>query len=375
MRNKKIVVLFIAVLAVLAFSVVGCSKPADKKAEPSKATSQDKKTEKKEVNLYTTRHYDSDKELYARFEKETGIKVNVVKEKKAGALIEKIKTQGDNVQADLFITADAGNLAKASSKGILDVVNSDVLKKNIPEKYRDVNNKWFGLTKRARIMLYSKERVKEEELKKLNYDNLATDKRWNKKVLVRSSSSIYNQSLVASFIEVLGKEKATNWVENLVKQFARKPEGNDRDQALAIKKGLGDIAISNSYYYGKLVNDKDSNSKYFGVADVVGIYFPNNDKNGVHVNVSGIGLIKNAKNKEAAIKFMEFLSDVKQQEQFSSANYEFPVNPKAKMSKLLQSWLDNQGIKTLNEQKINLSSLGSNNAEAVKIMIKAGWDK
>ncbi|PID66995.1 MAG: Fe(3+) ABC transporter substrate-binding protein, partial [Fusobacteriales bacterium] len=366
MRNKKIVVLFIAVLAVLAFSVVGCSKPADKKAEPSKATSQDKKTEKKEVNLYTTRHYDSDKELYARFEKETGIKVNVVKEKKAGALIEKIKTQGDNVQADLFITADAGNLAKASSKGILDVVNSDVLKKNIPEKYRDVNNKWFGLTKRARIMLYSKERVKEEELKKLNYDNLATDKRWNKKVLVRSSSSIYNQSLVASFIEVLGKEKATNWVENLVKQFARKPEGNDRDQALAIKKGLGDIAISNSYYYGKLVNDKDSNSKYFGVADVVGIYFPNNDKNGVHVNVSGIGLIKNAKNKEAAIKFMEFLSDVKQQEQFSSANYEFPVNPKAKMSKLLQSWLDNQGIKTLNEQKINLSSLGSNNAEAVK---------
>ncbi len=376
---------------VLIFSLVACSQPAKeekdnkkeevKKEEPKKEEKKEepkkegKKEEPKVVNLYTTRHYESDDALYKKFEEETGIKVNVVNEKKAGALIEKIKSQKDNVQADLFITADAGNLAKAKEAGILDTVDSEVLMKNIPEKYRDKDANWFGLTKRARIMLYSKERVKPEELKGLNYETLATDSRWKEKLLVRSASNIYNQSLVASFIEILGEDGAKNWVKGIVSQMARKPEGNDRDQALAIKNKEGDIAISNSYYYGKLVNDKKPDSKYAGVADVVGIYFPNDDPNGVHVNVSGVGLIKNAPNKEAAIKLMEFLSEVPQQEQFSSANYEFPVNKDAKMSELLKSWLDDQGIKELNEQKINLSVLGTNNAKALEIMTLENWDK
>ncbi len=355
MFNKKLLSLGLA-LMLLTFSAFAEGKNAG------------------EVNLYTTRHYKSDDALYARFEKETGIKVNVVNEKKAGALIEKIKSQGDNVQADLFITADAGNLAKASKKGILEAVESKVLVANIPEKYRDVANKWFGLTKRARIMLYAKDRVSKEDLKSLNYNSLVSDSKWNKKILIRSSSNIYNQSLVASFIEILGVEKATEWVHKLVGKMARKPEGNDRDQALAIKKGKGDIAISNSYYYGKLVNDKNPDSKYFGVADVVGIYFPNDDKNGVHVNISGIGLIKNAPHKANAIKLMEFLSEVPQQETFSAANYEFPVNKKAKMSDLLKSWLDKQGIVKLNEQKIDLSKLGEHNEKAVEIMTLEKWD-
>ncbi len=400
MKKYKLLTLSLVLMLILSFSSCSNKEPKEEakstskteekatEKETQKATEKDSKTSKEEqtttkkkedvateVNLYTTRHYESDDALYKKFEEETGIKVNVVKEKKAGALIEKIKSQGDSVQADVFITADAGNLAKAKKAGILENISSEILNKNIPEKYRDTDNNWFGLTKRARIMLYSKERVSEDDLKGLDYSRLATDEKWNKKLLVRSSSNIYNQSLVASFIEILGEDEASKWVEGIANQMARTPEGNDRDQALAIKNKEGDIAISNSYYFGKLVNDKDPDSKYAGVADVVDIYFPNQDKNGVHVNISGAGVIKNAPHKEAAIKLIEFLSQAPQQEQFSATNYEFPVNPEAKTSDLLQSWLDKQGITELNEQKINLSSLGDNNAKALEIMTLKNWDK
>ncbi len=397
--NKK----FLSLLLVLAmlFAFTGCSQQPTEKAEETtqqtvatteqkteattvatteqttEATTAEATTAQEEVklsgevNLYTTRHYESDDAIFAKFEEKYGVKVNVNKDK-AGALIEKIKAEGDSPQADLFITADAGNLAKAKTAGILEAVNSEVLDANIPAKYRDVDNNWFGLTKRARIMLYSTERVTADDLKDLDYAKLATDERWKEKLLVRPSNSIYNQSLVASFIEVLGEEKAAEWVNGIVGQMARTPEGNDRDQALAIKDGVGDIAISNSYYYGKLINnDKE---KYEGVADVVGIYFPNQDANGVHVNISGVGLIKNSQNQAAAIKLMEFLSEVEQQETFSSANYEFPVNPVASADELLQGWLDAQGITELNEQNINLSVLGEHNAKALEIMTLAGWD-
>lgn len=397
--NRKILPLFLAFVMVLTLSACG-NKETESKKESSKETVTStekatettvKKTEKAtetttvttttekqevklsgEVNLYTTRHYESDDEIFARFEKEYGVKVNVNKDK-AGALIEKIKAEGENPQADLFITADAGNLAKAKAAGILEAVDSEILATNIPAKYHDVDSQWFGLTKRARIMLYSTERVSKEDLKDLDYAKLATDERWKEKLLVRPSNSIYNQSLVASLIEVLGEEKASEWVTGIVSQMARTPEGNDRDQALAIKDGVGDIAISNSYYYGKLINnDKE---KYEGVADVVGIYFPNQDANGVHVNISGVGLIKNSKNQAAAIKLMEYLSEVEQQETFSSANYEFPVNPAANTDELLKGWLDDQGITELNEQDINLSVLGEHNAKALELMTLAGWDK
>lgn len=321
------------------------------------------------VNVYTTRHYDSDDALYAEFTEQTGIKVNIVTDK-APALIEKIKAEGDTPQADLFFTADAGYLGLAKSEGVLEVVSSDVLESNIPAKYRDVDSMWFGLTKRARVFLYDNN----VDPTGLTYENVTT--MFPNDIIVRSSSNIYNQSLVASMIELKGETAATAWVNDLVANFARVPEGNDREQAVAVKDGIASIAIANSYYYGKLVNESDTTSKYYGVSNEVGIYFPNQGEGegGVHMNISGAGVIKGAVNSENAIKLIEFLSGKEAQESFSAANYEFPVNETASMSDLLQGWLTNQGLTTLVEQDLNLSSLGEHNNAAVILMTTALWD-
>ena len=321
------------------------------------------------VNIYTTRHYDTDDALYEQFTNETGIVVNIVNDQ-APALIEKIKAEGDIPQADLFFSADAGYLALAKSEGILQSVESTILEANVPEKYRDVDNTWFGLTKRARVFLYDKE----IDPAGLTYENVTS--RFPNEILVRSSSNIYNQSLVASFIELHGVTETTSWVDDIVDNMARTPEGNDRGQAVAIANGYGKIAIANSYYYGLLVNESDTSSEYYGVTDQVGIYFPNQGENetGVHVNISGAGVIKNAKNVENAIRLIEFLSETEAQEQFSASNYEFPINLDAEISPLLQSWLDAQSITALKEQDINLTALGTHNEQAVIIMTNASWD-
>jgi len=327
------------------------------------------------VNVYTTRHYDADDALYKEFTRETGIKVNVVSDKSAVS-ISKLKEQGRAPLADIFMTSDAGNLAKAKEAGILQSVESETLETNIPSKYQDDENKWFGLTKRARVFIYSNDRVSEEDLEGLTYESLVTDSRWNDEVLVRSSSNMYNQSLVASFVALNGEKKTSEWVEGLVGQMARNPKGNDRVQAVAVKDGEGDIAIANSYYYGKLVNETDKTSKYYGVAEKTSLYFPNQNEgeSGVHMNISGAGVVKNARNKEEAVKLIEFLSMKKQQEAFSATNYEFPVNPEAKMSDLLASWLEEQGLETVKEQDINLNLLGEYNEKALNIMIGSNWD-
>jgi iron(III) transport system substrate-binding protein len=327
------------------------------------------------VNVYTTRHYDADDALYKDFSKKTGIKVNVVSDQSAVS-ISKIKEQGRAPLADVFMTSDAGNLAQAKEAGILQTVNSSILESNIPAKYQDDDNQWFGLTKRARVFIYSNDRVKAKDLKGLTYESLVKDSRWDDKVLVRSSSNMYNQSLVASFVALNGQKKTSEWVKGLVDHMSRNPQGNDRVQAVAVKDGEGDIAIANSYYYGKLVSETDSTSKYYGVADKTSLYFPNQNEgeSGVHMNISGAGVVKNSKNKKEAIKLIEFLSMKKQQEAFSATNYEFPVNPEAKLSPLLASWLNKQGLKTLKEQDIKLSLLGKYNEEALNIMISANWD-
>lgn len=321
------------------------------------------------VNIYTTRHYDSDDALYAEFTEQTGIKVNVVTDK-APALIEKIKAEGETPQADIFFTADAGYLAIAKSEGIFQAIDSETLESNIPSKYRDAEDKWFGLTKRARVFLYDLD----VDLTGATYENITT--LFPNDIIVRSSSNIYNQSLVASMVELHGETATEAWVQDLVDNFARVPEGNDREQAVAIKDGVASVAIANSYYYGKLVNESDESSQYFGVSDEVGIYFPNqgDDENGVHINISGAGVINNANNKENAIQLLEFLSSVEAQEEFSAANYEFPVNVEAQTSALLQSWLDAQNITTLKEQELDMDSLGQHNQTAVIIMTEALWD-
>lgn len=354
---KKIYVLFV-LLSIITIAV-GCHANNNGKV----------------VNLYTTRHYDADDALYQKFTEETGIIVNVVNDE-SQVSIEKIKSQGDSPVADLFMTADAGNLASAKAAGILQPISSDILENNIPAKYQDIDNHWFGLTKRARVFLYANERVNEADLASLNYDTLVTDERWTNQVLVRSSSNIYNQSLVSAMIAMYGEAYTQAWTDNLVSQMARNPEGNDRQQAVAVRDGIGDIAIANSYYYGQLVNETDTSSSYYGVAEKVGIFFPGqgDDEDGVHINISGAGVVKNAKNKENAIKLLEFLSAIEQQEIFSATNYEFPVNASATPSALLTGWLSQQGITTLREFDIDLSLLGVHNEKALNIMITAKWD-
>lgn len=326
-------------------------------------TSSDNETaeESNIVNVYSSRHYDVDKELYKQFEEETGVKVNVV-EGKSDELLERLNTEGDNTEADLFITADAGNLYQAKEAGQLQAVDSDVLESNVPEKYRDTDNEWFGLTKRARVIVYAKDRVKPEDLS--TYEAL-TEEQWNGKVLVRPSENMYNISLLASFIEVNGVDQAKEWAKGMVNNFARDPQGNDRDQAKAVVAGEGDVAIMNTYYMGLMLNSEDAEEKK--VAEQLGVFFPNQDTTGTHVNISGIAMTKASKNTDNAKKLMEFMSDPSAQEQFASVNYEYPVNESVEPNELLQSWGE------FKEQDINLSVLGENQQEAIRVFNEAGW--
>jgi len=314
-----------------------------------------------EVNLYTARHYDVDDELYKKFEEETGIKVNLIKGE-ADELLERIKREGDATQADLFLTADAGRLHRAKEDGILQSVSSDVLDEQIPANFQDEDQMWYGLTKRARVIMYDKEKVDPADLS--TYEALTEDE-WAGRVLIRSSENIYNQSLLASFIELNGEEEAKEWAAGMVENFARDPEGGDRDQAKAIAAGVGDVAIMNTYYFGQMLNSEDPEE--VKVAESLDVFFPNQDTTGTHVNVSGAGVVKSAKNQENAIKLLEFLSAPEAQETFASVNYEYPVNEAVEPSELLQSWGD------FKEQDISMSALGENNAQAILLFNEVGW--
>lgn len=347
----------LSLIAILALFLAACSNSSSEPAETEPETTEDSK----EVNLYTSRHYDVDDELYAKFTEETGIKVNLIKGE-ADELLERIKREGEATEADLLYTADVGRLFRAKEEGVLEAAESDVLNEQIPAKYRDEDNEWFGLTKRARVLVYNKETVQPEELS--TYEALTEDE-WNGRILIRSSENIYNQSLLASFIAIDGEEKATAWAEGLVKNFARDPEGGDRDQAKAIAAGIGDVAIMNTYYLGQMLNSEDPEE--VKVAENLGVFFPNQETTGTHVNVSGAGVVKGSKNKENAIKLLEFLSDDAAQEIFAEANYEYPVNESVPSSELLQSWGE------FKEQDIPLSDLGTNNSKTIMIFNQVGW--
>lgn len=314
-----------------------------------------------EVNLYTNRHYDTDQELLDKFTEATGIKVNVLKGD-SDQLIERIAREAENSPADLLITADAGRLHRAKIRNILQQTESEVLNKNIPENLRDRENYWFGLTVRGRVIVYAEDRVNPEELS--SYEDLISD-RWKGEILVRSSENIYNQSLLASFIAIHGEEWAENWAAGIVDNMARRPKGNDRAQATAVAAGEGDIALMNTYYLGKMINS--DNPAEVEVAENISVYFPSQDQEGTHINVSGIALAKHAPNRENAVKLMEYLSSESAQEFFAAANYEYPVNPEVEASVLLKSWGD------FKAQNIDLTNLGIYNDEAVKIFNKVGW--
>ena len=262
--------------------------------------------ESQEVNLYSKRHYPVDEVQYKNFEKLTGIKVNVVKAS-ADELIERLKNEGENSPADLFITVDAGKLYKARELGLLQKFSSNVINENIKPELKDPDGYWTPITYRARILVYSKERVQKSDLS--TYEDLINPK-WKNRLLARSSSNAYNQALMSSLVANLGSEKAIEWSEGVVKNFARDPKGSDRDQVRAIAAGQGDVAIVNSYYIGILLSsDKDQD---VSAGNSVEVFFPNQGENerGSHINVSAIGLTKNAPNKSNAIKLIEYLMQI-----------------------------------------------------------------
>ncbi|ASS74048.1 Fe(3+) ABC transporter substrate-binding protein [Tumebacillus algifaecis] len=352
-RYKLIPTLLAGVMA--AGLLAGCGT----KEETTPADSEPKKEQI--VNVYTARNYEVDGVLYKQFTDETGIKVNVV-EGKAEELIERMKREGQSSSADLFVTVDGGVLNNAKEAGVLQKVESKVIDEQVPAHLRDTDNQWIGLSTRARVIVYSKDRVKPEQLS--TYEDLATDK-WKGKVLVRSSTSLYNQSLVASLIELNGEQKTEEWAKGITANLARNPEGGDRDQAKAIAAGVGDVAIMNTYYFGAMLNSKDQEE--VKAAQQLGVFFPNQDTNGTHVNISGMGLTKHSKNKENAVKLIEFMTSEKSQTTITQANYEFPVNAKADRPELLKTWGD------FKAQKVDFAKLGTYNKQALLMMTKVGW--
>ena len=314
-----------------------------------------------EINIYSHRHYDSDKALFKTFEQKTGIKVNVITAK-AEELVSKLEIEGSNTPADLLITADIGNLYEAKEKALLQPIESETLKANIPAHLRDTQNEWFGLTKRARVFVYNPEKISQSQLS--DYLSLAKPE-FKGKILTRSSSNAYNKSLLASIIAHHGEEKATEFAKNLAQNFAREPKGGDRDQISAVAAGDGDVAIVNTYYLGIMLNSKVERD--VATAKSVKLFFPDQTGNGTHINISGAGVIKYAKNRQNAIKLLEFLSSAEAQTLFAEANYEYPINPSIKPSGTVASWGE------FKEDTLPLNEVGKYNKKAVEIATKANW--
>ena len=314
-----------------------------------------------EVNVYSHRHYDSDKVLFKKFEERTGIKVNVVTAK-AEELVSKLAIEGENTPADILITADIGNLYEAKEKKLLQPINSKILEENIPSHLKDDKAEWFGLTKRARVFVYNPAKIKESDLS--DYLSL-TDAKFKGKVITRSSSNSYNKSLLASIIANHGEEKALEFTKGLVTNFAYEPKGSDRDQIRAVAAGDADIAIVNTYYLGVMLNGKDQ--KDIDIANSVKIFFPAQKTSGTHMNISGAGVTSYAKNKENAVKLIEFLSSSEAQSIFAEGNHEYPVNPKVKASGTVVAW------GTFKEDNIALNEIGKNTKKAVEIATQGNW--
>lgn len=315
-----------------------------------------------EVNVYSGRKEKLIKPLLDRFTVETGIKTNLVTAK-ADKLLTRLKNEGRNTPADLFITVDAGRLFRAKQEGVLASVKSDKLKAAVPSHLRDPDGKWVGLSQRARVIFYAKDRVKLEELS--TYEDLASDK-WNKRICIRGSSNIYNQSLVAAMLSSNGDEETQEWASKLVRNMARPPKGGDRDQIKAAAAGQCDIAVANTYYYGKMLTNKKDKSQV-RAAEAMGVFWPNQNGRGTHVNVSGAGVTKHARNRDNAIKLLEYLVSPAVQKWYAEVNFEYPVIASAETSDLVKSW------GSFKPDTVNLDLLGRNNAEAVRVMDRAGW--
>jgi iron(III) transport system substrate-binding protein len=340
-----------AVWAAAALALAGCAGKGGEQAE----------ADTRVVNVYSHRHYPSDQELFDRFEQQTGIKVNVVKAE-ADQLMQRMLTEGERCPADVLLTVDAGRLYRAKAQGLLQAATSPLLEQQVPAAFRDKDGMWVGMTVRARLIAYAKGRVQPEALS--TYEAL-TEPAWKGRVLVRQSSNIYNQSLLAAMIASQGEEAAKAWAAGMVANMAREPKGSDRDQMKEVVKGTGDVAIVNSYYVGLLLTEGDSAEK--AVGEQIGVFFPNQGGRGAHINISGAGVAKHSPNREHAIKFLEFLTGAEAQQVFASVNHEYPVNPAVQPSALLQSWGQ------FKADTADFERMGALNADAVRIFDEAGW--
>ncbi|MCZ7563851.1 MAG: Fe(3+) ABC transporter substrate-binding protein [Burkholderiales bacterium] len=314
------------------------------------------------LNLYTARHYSTDEALYADFTKKTGIKINRI-EGGEDALFERIKAEGANSPADVFLTVDVGRIWRADQAAIFAPASSATLAKRIPASFRDPDGEWFGFSARARVIAYDRIRVKPGEIAR--YEDLA-DPKWKGQICSRSSSHPYNLSLIASMVSHLGEAKAKAWVEGVRANLARDPKGGDTDQLRSVAAGECAIAIGNHYYYVRLMRSSKPADK--AVVERVGLIWPNQGDRGVHMNISGGGILRHAPHKEAAVKFLEYLASDSAQTYFANGNNEWPTVPGVKLA--------NPELESLGEFKpdtLNVAELGRNQAIAQKLADQAGW--
>lgn len=314
-----------------------------------------------EVNLYSARKEELIKPLLDRFTAETGITVNLVTGK-ADALLKRLESEGRNTPADLLLTTDAGRLYRAYEAGVLQPVRSDVLERQIPAVYRDPEGHWFGVSVRARVLMYAPDRVDPAELS--TYEALA-DSRWKERICIRSSGNIYNQSLVGALIATHGEAETEAWARGLVANMARPPKGGDRDQISAVAAGQCDIAVANTYYLGTMLNSSDPAQRE--AAAKVAVFWPNQEGRGTHVNISGAGVTRHAQNRDHAVKLLEFMVSEESQRWYADANLEYPVRSGIPLNATLEAWGPFQA------DTLNLAELGRNNAAAVRLMDRAGW--
>lgn len=314
-----------------------------------------------QVNIYSARHYDSDAILYQAFTDETGIEVNVL-EGDSDQLMERMQREGIASPADVMLTVDAGRLWRAEEEGLFQSVDSEVLNERIPESMRDPEGLWFGFSQRARVIFYNRENADVSLAQ--TYEDLA-DSQLEGQVCIRSSNNIYNQSLLASMIEHHGAEGAEEWANGVVSNMARDPEGGDTDQILGAASGECNFAVANHYYYVRMLHSDDEADRE--AARKVGVIFPNQEDRGTHINVGGAGLVANAQNPENGIRFLEFLASDSAQEILAERNYEFPVVDGINKDPVLESWGN------FVKDSTNVSVLGENNPEAVRIFDRAGW--
>lgn len=309
----------------------------------------------KDLVVYSERKEHLIKPVFDLYTKETGVKIKYITDA-APVLLQRIKAEKENTPADLLITVDAGNLWHAAKEGILTSVSSSTLSSNIPEHLRDPDNKWFGLSLRARTIVYSTKRVKAGELS--TYEDLAKPE-WNKRLVLRTSKKVYNQSLVAMLIKEHGEEKTKEIVKGWVNNLATPPFSDDTKTMEAIIAGQGDVGIVNTYYYGRLAQNNPNIP--------IALFWPNQASGGVHVNISGAGVVAASKNKAEATAFLEWLSGEKAQKIFADANMEYPVNTSVPVAPEVASW----GM--FKQNKINLNNAGENQEAAIRLMDSVGY--